>query len=133
MNGSVELPRIRDGAEIYIDKNRCCGCAACVYACPHNAVEMKEDSYGFKYPSVDRNLCVSCNRCRSVCQFISSVERNKTIKVALPSVEMGIFYQTQVRVVFSHHWQRVFFKRAGWSVDAKSEKMIESLLSDMLL
>lgn len=54
-------------------KNECCGCAACKEICPVGAIEMVEDQVeGFKYPRIDTNICIKCNRCKNVCAFINS-------------------------------------------------------------
>lgn len=47
--------------------NNCCGCYACSNVCPKNAIIMKEDEEGFKYPSVDEKKCLRCNLCEKVC------------------------------------------------------------------
>ena len=51
------------------DKTLCCGCEACVQVCAHNAITMREDIEGFRYPEVDTNLCVECGLCEKVCQY----------------------------------------------------------------
>ena len=48
---------------------QCCGCGACVNACPRNAITMKEDPAGFLFPAVDESLCVQCGKCVGVCVF----------------------------------------------------------------
>lgn len=55
--------------ELYLDRGECCGCTACVFACPVGAVFMAEDEEGFDYPAVDAALCVGCGRCVSACAF----------------------------------------------------------------
>lgn len=52
-----------------LDSKSCCGCAACVDICPTDAVTMKSDSMGFKYPVIDKERCVSCHKCEQVCSF----------------------------------------------------------------
>ena len=47
----------------------CCGCGACLNACPKSAITMKEDEAGFIFPAVDETLCVSCGKCVDVCVF----------------------------------------------------------------
>lgn len=52
---------------LYNKKEECCGCGACVDICRKNAVRMVVDREGFRYPKVDKSLCVDCGRCAEVC------------------------------------------------------------------
>ena len=45
----------------------CTGCAACVNACPQNAIKIGEHNQGFYYPELDVNKCVNCNLCEKAC------------------------------------------------------------------
>lgn len=54
------------------DKSLCCGCTACMAVCPHDAVSMKEDVLGFRYPVVDPEKCTGCGLCDDVCDFQSA-------------------------------------------------------------
>ena len=58
------------------DKTKCCGCFACASKCPKDAITMKEDDYGFKYPIIDKNKCINCGLCDSVCPIINNKEIN---------------------------------------------------------
>lgn len=49
------------------DKKDCCGCSACVQACPKHCIKLTEDIEGFLYPSVDNDLCAKCGICDKVC------------------------------------------------------------------
>ncbi|MBQ9314243.1 MAG: Coenzyme F420 hydrogenase/dehydrogenase, beta subunit C-terminal domain [Clostridia bacterium] len=51
------------------DYNKCCGCGACFNICPKNAIIMEEDENGFLYPSINKQLCINCGLCKSVCNF----------------------------------------------------------------
>ncbi len=51
------------------DTSKCCGCLACVNACPKDALSTKRDNYGFIYPQLDASLCVDCGLCDKVCDF----------------------------------------------------------------
>lgn len=51
------------------DKSRCCGCSACFAACPKDAITMKQDPLGFRYPETDHAKCVDCGICEKVCAF----------------------------------------------------------------
>ena len=55
-------------------KNDCCGCSACYHICPQNAINMREDALGFKYPIVDEKSCIDCGLCVKVCQFKEDYE-----------------------------------------------------------
>ena len=39
--------------------------------CPKGAIEMREDSAGFKFPHIDTSKCIECGLCLNVCKFES--------------------------------------------------------------
>lgn len=57
------------GIVLFDDKKKCCGCGACMNACPKNAIYMKPDKEGFLYPSIDYDKCVECGLCKKVCNY----------------------------------------------------------------
>lgn len=62
----------------YLDsynKEQCFGCEACVQICPKQAIEIREDEEGFRYPVVDDKKCVNCNLCKKVCPHDNMPER----------------------------------------------------------
>lgn len=52
-----------------VEKTKCCGCTACQHVCPQNAITMKEDEQGFKYPEIDVLRCTHCGLCWKICPF----------------------------------------------------------------
>ena len=56
---------------LYMRKEDCCGCEACVAICQMNAIEMFEDEEGFYYPSIDAKECIRCNSCINACPIKS--------------------------------------------------------------
>ncbi len=52
-----------------LDKKECCGCSACLSACPKQCIEMRADEEGFLYPVIDKDICIDCGLCRKVCPF----------------------------------------------------------------
>ena len=56
---------------IISDKKNCCGCGACMNACPLNCISMVEDKEGFRYPHIDKDLCINCGKCERVCPVIN--------------------------------------------------------------
>ncbi|WP_300502391.1 Coenzyme F420 hydrogenase/dehydrogenase, beta subunit C-terminal domain [uncultured Duncaniella sp.] len=55
---------------ILADKLNCTGCTACASICPKNAIEMRADGMGFKYPTIDSTLCIECKLCEKKCPII---------------------------------------------------------------
>ena len=50
------------------DKAMCCGCTACVNACPVQCIVMRRDrDEGFDYPVANQDICIGGGRCESVC------------------------------------------------------------------
>lgn len=54
---------------LFEKKENCCGCTACYAACPVKAISMKVDEEGFLYPVIDKEKCIKCYKCLSVCVF----------------------------------------------------------------
>jgi len=59
-----------------IDKEKCCGCAACFNACPKNCITMRSDEEGFLYPFVDETICNDCGICEKVCPELHPVKES---------------------------------------------------------
>lgn len=45
----------------------CCGCKACVQACPKGCISIKKDTEGFDFPSINDADCIKCGKCYKVC------------------------------------------------------------------
>ncbi|MBR5110742.1 MAG: Coenzyme F420 hydrogenase/dehydrogenase, beta subunit C-terminal domain [Clostridia bacterium] len=57
---------------LYSDKKDCCGCGACMNACPQSAIKMCEDEHGFVYPVIVDDLCIGCGACEKACVYQNS-------------------------------------------------------------
>lgn len=63
-----------------IEKNKCCGCAACYSACAHKAISMQLDEEGFEYPVINQNVCKDCGLCQQVCPVLQYDNRQEVRK-----------------------------------------------------
>lgn len=111
-----------------IDKQNCCGCEACVQACPKQCISFNEDTEGFHYPKVDTSLCVECGACEKACPILTPYESRRPQKqfaainpddtIREQSSSGGIFTMLAERFIrmggvvfgvrFDEHWQAVF-------------------------
>ena len=46
----------------------CTGCGLCSIQCPKDAISMLQNREGFLYPVIDKEKCVECDLCISVCE-----------------------------------------------------------------
>ena len=50
-------------------KTQCFGCESCAQVCGKRAIAIVEDEDGFRYPQIDKSLCVECGLCNKVCPY----------------------------------------------------------------
>ena len=110
------------------DKHNCCGCEACVQACPKQCISFEQDSEGFRYPNVDESLCIACGACERTCPILSPYDNrqplsqkaavNPDLAIRKQSSSGGIFSMLAERIIqeggvvfgvrFDENWQAVF-------------------------
>ena len=61
-------------------KDKCTGCFACYNICPKNAIEMKEDEFGYIYPEIIKSKCINCGLCKKTCPVLNNVDKIEPIK-----------------------------------------------------
>jgi coenzyme F420-reducing hydrogenase beta subunit len=54
------------------NKEKCCGCAACLHVCPVKAIKWVQNEEGFGEPEIDSQKCIDCGLCRKVCPYEQS-------------------------------------------------------------
>ena len=92
------------------DKEKCCGCGACLCACPTNCISMNRDKKDFEYPEVDVSRCIECGACVRVCPFINTYDGgyapmecyaaiNPNLQERLASSSGGIFILMAKRII----------------------------------
>lgn len=71
-------------------KDQCFGCEACVQICGRKALKMDTDQEGFRYPVLDRSLCVDCGLCNKVCPV-----ENRTAKHTEKQIAYGGYIKSE--------------------------------------
>ena len=100
----------------------CCGCSACLSACPKQCISFQKNEEGFLYPIKDMNLCIDCSLCEKVCPFSDNYTYETT---AIPVVYAA--YDKENRVgsssggVFYTLAKYVIEECAGWVFGAAFE------------
>lgn len=56
----------------------CCGCHACMNACPVGAIKMKPNKEGFLMPNVNMDACIKCGKCEKVCPHLNTASNIAT-------------------------------------------------------
>ncbi len=84
-----------------LNKEKCCGCGACVQVCPKQCISMVKDCEGFLYPNVNKKGCIGCGLCQKVCPFLNPYDKknpvqtlaaiNKDEQIRMDSSSGGIF------------------------------------------
>ena len=53
--------------KLWENKAECTACGACVQVCKRDAISLKEDGYGFRFPVIDSLKCIGCRSCERIC------------------------------------------------------------------
>ena len=60
----------------YIISNRCTGCGICELICPKKCIDIKLNEDGFYSYTINDDICIKCNKCKTVCAQYNSNPRN---------------------------------------------------------
>lgn len=105
----------------------CCGCASCVQVCPKQCISFNEDKQGFRYPQINKSICIKCGSCERVCPMLKKHEsilpksiyaaKNKDEEIRFSSSSGGIFTLLAEKIIseggvvfgarFDEHWEVV--------------------------
>lgn len=58
-------------------KEDCCGCGACISACPRKCIVFTSDEEGFLYPYINAKDCIDCHLCERICPIINNNVESK--------------------------------------------------------
>lgn len=88
--------------QLFSNYSDCCACGSCLNVCPRKAITMTQNSEGFIYPHIDKDLCVECGACLRVCDYKSEKGWFSPQKVyAAASKDDGLIMQSASGGVFS--------------------------------
>ena len=63
-----------------INKEECCGCSACMQACPRQCIKMIFDEEGFRYPKINKSNCIECGLCEKICPIRNTSYKEGNVK-----------------------------------------------------
>ena len=116
----------------------CCGCGACVNACPVGAITMRENEIGFIYPIVNEELCIGCGLCKKVCVFgDKSVGANGEPQVfAAVTKNQDVLSQSSSGGIFTELAKSVIDKGgavfgAAWTEDFSVHHILADSINDL--
>lgn len=134
------------------DKSKCCGCSACIQACPKQCITMHSDDEGFAYPKVDKRQCVECGLCEKVCPIINQYDEQEPLEsyaaknanhdIRMSSSSGGIFTQLAEKIIadggvvfgarFDADWQVVhdYTETIEGLVSFRGSKYLQSVIGD---
>ena len=143
---------------VYDKKEDCCGCTACEFICPVNAIEMGSDEEGFLYPKINQELCIDCGLCKKVCPIQNKFEnierfvepkayavKHKSNKVRMESTSGGAYtaisdYALNIQsVVYGAKFSEEFYLHHDRAINYnerdkfKGSKYIQSDLQDVFI
>lgn len=117
----------------WLKKEECTGCGACENVCPKKAIQLSENSCGFKYPIINEN-CIDCNLCESVCKrrTENQLQRFKQPEVyATWSLNKEIRYNSTSGGLFSEI-AKIVLREKGYVAGAQynNDNLVEHILVD---
>lgn len=122
---------------ISIVGKRCCGCSACVAACPVSCLEMKADACGFVHPSYEDG-CIGCGRCAKACPVMTVGNADSSVAVYWAKAkDDDLRNRSSSGAVFGRLAQHVLEKGgsvygAAFSRDCKSVRHVRVISHDEL-
>lgn len=85
------------------NKENCCGCGACLLACPKHCISLERDDEGFIYPKVNEDLCVNCGICDVKCpiKINDAISEKNTLYLAVYAKQEQLVKESSSGGVFS--------------------------------
>ena len=87
----------------------CCGCGACVKACPQKCISYKYNIEGFLKAEIESDACIGCGLCLKICPVNDFIDFNDTISAYIGytndeqtrnnSTSGGVFFEIAKSVI----------------------------------
>lgn len=98
---------------INLPHEKCYGCQGCLNICPKDAISMKEDEYGYRYPEVDYQKCVKCGLCIKACPELNSYSLNAPQHIYAAVVDNNETLSTSASGGFASVLSEYVIRRGG--------------------
>lgn len=79
----------------------CMGCSACSKVCHKSCIKMEKNKYGFFYPKIKKEACVSCGICLQVCPTIKHSLNKTLLVIGARNIEADVLAGSTSGGVFS--------------------------------
>ncbi len=74
---SLKYNKSAQSVDAFLDiKEKCVGCGSCVNICPVDAIELKENKFGYYKATINKNKCIGCSKCSKVCPALELPDNN---------------------------------------------------------
>lgn len=120
----------------------CTGCGSCISSCPVNALELKQDKYGYYRATLNKELCINCGLCVKSCPSLELPDQKNNKEpdcFAFIAKDKELLYNSSSGAVFPLLAREVLKKNgiivgAAWKDDltvehimAQTEQELEKL------
>ena len=85
-----------------VNHEKCCGCLACMDACPTGAITVGKDEFGFRYPTIDNGKCIACGKCAASCPTLHAPAANTPVSAwAAVHKNDGVVFESSSGGIFT--------------------------------
>ena len=94
-----------------VSVQECAICGACINACPVDAISLDKVHLDFRYPQINEDICIHCNRCEKACPILGNkgkpengypvafAAKSENDPMRMRSSSGGIFYELADRML----------------------------------
>ena len=119
---------------INLPHNLCYGCSGCLNICPKDAITMKEDEFGYRFPTIDLDKCIDCSLCEKVCPELNTYELSEPKSVLAAVCKDTYDHKTSASGGFATVLSRYIIEQGGvvYGCSEKNYKNIRHIRVDRI-